>query len=81
MEALNNGHDCSSWIPATNWTIAHGSPSASVALESSDSPIDSENATSTMKTPLILKPTSPDCGPCEIKISFTQKHEVCQVYV
>lgn len=81
----NNNNDnksknfsCSS---ATDWTVVGGSLNTSVAFETSDSPIDSETLYSKRKPPLILKPPSSDCGPCEIKLSFTQKHEVRQVYI
>uniref|UniRef100_A0A5B6ZBJ1 Uncharacterized protein n=1 Tax=Davidia involucrata TaxID=16924 RepID=A0A5B6ZBJ1_DAVIN len=81
MEAPSDNDNSTSWISETNWTIDHGSLDASVTFESSDYPTDSENVNSKIRSPLILKPPSPDCGPCEIKISFTQKHEVRQVYV
>ncbi|XP_059651858.1 uncharacterized protein LOC132299340 [Cornus florida] len=74
--------DVNSWSAEANWTIAHGSLDSSITFDSSDSPIDSETTVnSTLKSPLILKPSSPDCGSCEIKISFTQSHEVRQVYI
>ncbi|KAK9283714.1 hypothetical protein L1049_011964 [Liquidambar formosana] len=72
--------DTSSCSYQTNWTVADGSLAHSVTFESSVSPID-EDAVSTLKSPLLLRPPSPDSGPCEIKITFLQKHEVRQVYV
>ncbi|KAI8545839.1 hypothetical protein RHMOL_Rhmol07G0069200 [Rhododendron molle] len=70
-----------SWSFKTDWTIAGGSLETSITYESSDSPIDSETVDAKGKPNLVLKPTSPDCGPCEITLNFTQKHEVRQVYV
>ncbi|PSS26470.1 Exosome complex component Rrp41 like [Actinidia chinensis var. chinensis] len=66
---------------STNWAIDGGSLESSVTFETSDFPIDPETVDYKRKSPLILKPISDDCGPCEIKISFNQKHEVRQVYV
>ncbi|KAK3030780.1 hypothetical protein RJ639_035445 [Escallonia herrerae] len=66
---------------ATNWTVSGGSLEASVTFESSDSPIASDAVDSVRKSRLILRPPSPDSGPCEITLSFKQKHEVRQVYV
>ncbi|OMP04930.1 hypothetical protein CCACVL1_02097 [Corchorus capsularis] len=91
MEALH--HYDTSWSSSTNWSIAHGSLLSSVTFESSFAPItdstehehhlDDPNAVvdSTPKSPLILCPDSPDSGPCEITITFAQKHEIRQVYV
>lgn len=87
LEKTSSATSCSS---STNWTVAGGSLLNSLSFESSLSPIDEEvqeeeeNTTAnstTSKSPLILRPSSPDSGPCEIKIDFTQKHEVRQVYV
>uniref|UniRef100_A0A2N9GQZ9 Uncharacterized protein n=1 Tax=Fagus sylvatica TaxID=28930 RepID=A0A2N9GQZ9_FAGSY len=79
------------WSSSTNWTIAGGSLVNSVTFESYLSTIidDEEeeeensiaNSTTHNKSPLILRPPAPDSSPCEIKICFTQKHEVRQVYV
>lgn len=67
---------------SSNWTIIHGSFEKSLTFETSDSPIDdSDDADSNRKSPLVLKPSSPESGPCEIKLSFSQKHEIRQVYV
>ncbi|GKV27483.1 hypothetical protein SLEP1_g36655 [Rubroshorea leprosula] len=80
-----------SWSSVTNWTIACGSLDKSVTFESSLAPIPDNNnggnedganqVESARKSPLILCPTSPDASPCEITITFEQKHEVRQVYV
>ncbi|KAL6988558.1 hypothetical protein U1Q18_014310 [Sarracenia purpurea var. burkii] len=91
----NNAGGGGSWSVATNWTVASGSLGNSIAFESSDSPFASETVDAKgkshliLKPPspgcpgshLILKPPSPGCAPCEIKISFTQEHEIRQVYV
>ncbi|XP_050283863.1 uncharacterized protein LOC126723905 [Quercus robur] len=80
---------------STNWTIAGGSLVNSVTFESylsndqeeeeeedeETTTIANSNPTTPDKSPLILRPPSPDSNPCEIKIGFTQKHEVRQVYV
>ncbi|KAJ4970509.1 hypothetical protein NE237_003608 [Protea cynaroides] len=65
---------------STNWIVEHGSLQNSIIFESSTSSIDEATEVSP-KDYLLLKPASPDSGPCEIKISFSQKHEVRQVYV
>ncbi|XP_042484998.1 uncharacterized protein LOC122065265 [Macadamia integrifolia] len=65
---------------STNWIVEHGSLENSLTFESSDSLIDEDIETSP-KDYLLLKPASSDSEPCEIKISFSQKHEVRQVYV
>ncbi|XP_076937712.1 uncharacterized protein LOC143605513 [Bidens hawaiensis] len=67
--------------PWTSWTLSPGSLDSVVTFESFDFPIDSESTT-TRKPPLLLLPPSPtDYQPCEIKLNFTQKHEIRQVYV
>ncbi|KAK1426618.1 hypothetical protein QVD17_15294 [Tagetes erecta] len=64
----------------TNWTVSHGSLNSVVTFESFDFPIDSQSTS--RKPPLLLvPPSSSDFQPCEIKLSFTQKHEIRQVYV
>lgn len=60
-----------SWSSATNWTIAGGSLDTCITFESSDSPIDSESVDGKGKPNLVLKPASPDCGPCEITCEFS----------
>lgn len=72
--------EITSWISETNWIIADGSLETCVTFESLDSPID-EATVSSCKSPLLLTPPSPNSGSCEIKITFTQKHEIRQVYV
>ncbi|KAG8363607.1 hypothetical protein BUALT_Bualt19G0040000 [Buddleja alternifolia] len=71
------------WTCHTNWLVSHGSFHASVTVESSDSPItQSDDPDSTpRKSPVVLMPQGPDSGPCEIKICFEQKYEICQIYV
>ncbi|KAL5543534.1 hypothetical protein UlMin_007318 [Ulmus minor] len=73
----------SDWSSATNWAVARGSLVNSVTFESSLSPIDEDDTdlNSTPKTPLLLQPPASDSAPCEITISFTQKHEFRQIYV
>ncbi|KAI3415003.1 uncharacterized protein J3R85_015578 [Psidium guajava] len=66
---------------ATSWPISAGRLADSVTVESPLSPIDDGVVGSAPKTPLLLRPPSPDRSPCEITISFTQRHEVRQVYV
>ncbi|XP_076952227.1 uncharacterized protein LOC143625894 [Bidens hawaiensis] len=69
------------WTTETSWTLSRGSLDSIVTFESFDFPIDSESTT-TRKPPLLLLPPSPtDYEPCEIKLNFTQKHEILQVYV
>ncbi|XP_043691150.1 uncharacterized protein LOC122641895 isoform X2 [Telopea speciosissima] len=65
---------------STNWIVEHGSLENNLTFESSSFPID-EATEASPKDYLLLKPASPDSGPCEIKISFGQKHEIRQVYV
>lgn len=77
MEAEAESKTSGGWSSATNWSIAEGSLVNSITVETTLSPIDD----SPPKSPLILNPPSADSGPCEIKVSFTQKHEVRQVYV
>ncbi|KAF7831747.1 uncharacterized protein G2W53_014080 [Senna tora] len=73
----------SDWSSQTNWTVASGSLQDCITFESSLSSSADDDGTvdSSPKSPLILYPSSPDSGSCEIKINFTQKHEVLQVYV
>ncbi|XP_030552208.2 uncharacterized protein LOC115756521 [Rhodamnia argentea] len=66
---------------ATSWAISAGRLAGSVTVESPLSPIDDSVVGSATKTPLVLRPPSPDRGPCEITICFTRRHEVRQVYV
>ncbi|XP_057978616.1 uncharacterized protein LOC131165020 [Malania oleifera] len=65
--------------PATNWTVAGGSLESSVVVETSASPID-EAAVGSSR-PLFLHSAASDPCPCEITISFPQKHEIRQIYV
>ncbi|XAR63452.1 hypothetical protein NMG60_11023391 [Bertholletia excelsa] len=83
MESLPGDNDWrnSTSSSETNWMIAAGSVDGSVTYESSIFPIDSEAVDAGDRTALVLKPPSPNCDPCEIKISFAQKHEIRQVYV
>ncbi|KAI3510841.1 hypothetical protein L1887_17978 [Cichorium endivia] len=68
------------WSCETNWTVARGSLDSAVTFESFDFPIDSESTGP--KPPLLLVPPSTsDFEPCEIKLNFSQKHEIRQVYV
>ncbi|XP_054813822.1 uncharacterized protein LOC129314403 [Prosopis cineraria] len=78
----------SNWNSQTNWTIASGSLQDCITFESSLSlaneggdEVGATTVDSTLKSSLILCPSSADSGPCEIMISFAQKHEVLQVYV
>ncbi|XP_071690072.1 uncharacterized protein [Rutidosis leptorrhynchoides] len=69
----------------TNWSVSHGSLDSTVSFESFDYPIESPESTRP-KPPLLLSPPSPspsssDFEPCEIKLNFTQKHEIRQVYI
>lgn len=83
-----NDYDTSS-SSTTNWSIAGGSLEKSVTFESSLALITGDNGDggdadavhSALKSPLILCPTSPDTAPCEITITFAQKHELRQIYV
>ncbi|KAL3832952.1 hypothetical protein ACJIZ3_007688 [Penstemon smallii] len=70
------------WSSETNWVIAHGSLENSINIESSDCSItESETDDRTRNPPLVLKPQGPDSCPCEIKICFTQKYDIGQIYV
>ncbi|XP_062115377.1 uncharacterized protein LOC133829650 [Humulus lupulus] len=77
--------DTNPWTSSTNWSIARGSLVKSITFDSSLSPIDGdgdgEDLYSCSNDPLVLKPSVPDSGPCEITICFAQKHEVQQIYV
>ncbi|XP_050385777.1 uncharacterized protein LOC126802228 [Argentina anserina] len=79
METEND--DTSSCRSSTNWSVAGGALENRVTFESSLSPIDGESPNCTTGSSIILRPPSPDSGPCEITINFTQKHEVQQIYV
>jgi len=76
MESETTTPRTTSWSSSTNWTVSGGSLANSVAFESYLSPIDYNEAeatadsTTTSKSPLVLRPTSPDSGPCEIKSEF-----------
>lgn len=66
----------------SSWPIIRGTLDDAITSESSISAVDSDLAVhETPKPPLILRRPSPDSGPCEITISFTQQHEIKQVYV
>ncbi|XP_048426258.1 uncharacterized protein LOC103942689 [Pyrus x bretschneideri] len=80
-DEIDNHDTTASCTSATTWTVAGGSLENCVSFESSLSPIDDETPKSTPASSLILHPPSPDSGPCEITVNFTQKHEVQQVYV
>ncbi|XP_024025806.1 uncharacterized protein LOC21395713 isoform X2 [Morus notabilis] len=73
------------WSSATNWTAVHGTLVNTITFDSSLSPIDGHDETidlnSVANRPLILRPYALDAGPCEITVTFTQKHEVQQIYV
>ncbi|KAM1974137.1 hypothetical protein ACFX15_039074 [Malus domestica] len=80
-DGIDNLDTTSSWTSATTWTVAGGSLTNCVSFESSSSLIDDDTPNSTPTSTLILHPPSPDSGPCEITINFTQKHDIQQVYV
>uniref|UniRef100_A0A2P2JL64 Uncharacterized protein MANES_10G141000 n=1 Tax=Rhizophora mucronata TaxID=61149 RepID=A0A2P2JL64_RHIMU len=89
LSAISTHSDASCSIAAT-WTVAGGSLLSSVTFESSLCTIDDDTdnnhdrssaVDSTAKSPLVLCPSSPDATPCEIIITFAQKHEVRQVYI
>ncbi|KAK1360684.1 hypothetical protein POM88_045158 [Heracleum sosnowskyi] len=65
----------------SNWKIASGSFDDSVSFESSESPIDVDGIDFVKKPPLVLTPSESDSSPCEITLTFMQKHEIRQVYV
>ncbi|KAJ0735212.1 putative ATPase PAAT [Helianthus annuus] len=65
--------------PWTSWTVSRGSLDSVLTFETFDFPIESESTP--RKPPLLLLPPSSDSQPCEIKLNFTQKHEIRQVYV
>ncbi|XP_074308427.1 uncharacterized protein LOC141643254 [Silene latifolia] len=62
---------------SSSWTIISGSLNDAVTCESSEIAVDDSDR----KSPLILRRPSPDSGPCEITILFTQQHEIKQVYI
>ncbi|KAL8154382.1 hypothetical protein V2J09_012142 [Rumex salicifolius] len=68
-------------VKAASWPILLGSLDDVVNCESSLSPGDTDGGSVSPKSALVLRRPSHDCGPCEIKISFEQKHEIRQVYV
>lgn len=68
------------WSSETNWTVSCGSLDSVVTFESFDFPIDSE-LTARKPPILLLPPSSSDFEPCEIRLNFSQKHEIRQVYV
>lgn len=75
MDAVR--HYDTSWSSSTNWSIADGSLLQSVIFESSLASIagsdQHEPALDDLtKSPLILCPTSPDSGPCEITSESSQ---------
>ncbi|KAI9116713.1 hypothetical protein K1719_012371 [Acacia pycnantha] len=76
------------WSSQTNWTIASGSLQECITFESSLSlaneggdEVEATTLDSVPKSSLILYPASADSGPCEIKISFAQKHESSNEYL
>lgn len=70
------------WSFDANWTIAHGSLESSVTVESPEYPIvESDAGDSAPSSPLVLKPSRLNSGPCEIKICLSKKYDICQIYV
>ncbi|KAK7404246.1 hypothetical protein VNO78_04972 [Psophocarpus tetragonolobus] len=69
----------SDWNSESNWSIAWGSCSIRqcITLESSDDHQQTDSSVS----PVLLHPPSPDSPPCEIRITFSEKHELRQIYV
>nr|KYP67932.1 hypothetical protein KK1_021547 [Cajanus cajan] len=69
------------WSSQSNWTIASGSVRDCITFHSSLSFSD-HHATQSTPTPLLLHPPSPHHSPpCQIKITFPEKHELRQIYV
>ncbi|TKY67986.1 hypothetical protein E2542_SST10883 [Spatholobus suberectus] len=69
------------WSSQSNWTIASGSIRNCITFQSSLSFLGDDGTEST-PTPLLLHTPSPqDSPPCEINITFAEKHELRQIYV
>ncbi|KAG4984853.1 hypothetical protein JHK86_032544 [Glycine max] len=64
------------WNSQSNWNTVWGSIRDCITFQSDDDD-DSEST----PTPLLLHSPSPDSPPCEIKITFAEKHELRQIYV
>ncbi|XP_014494525.1 uncharacterized protein LOC106756565 [Vigna radiata var. radiata] len=63
-----------------NWTIpSSASISDTITFQSSYCLLSDDQRTD--PTPLLLHSPSPDSPPCEIKITFPEKHELRQIYV
>ncbi|KAG1347632.1 hypothetical protein COCNU_06G014610 [Cocos nucifera] len=78
MEAGMAGEESSgSWSSSTNWIAAEGSLRDSISFETSDE----EAPTLTSSGVLLVQPPSDDPPPCEVTISFREKHEIHRVYV
>ncbi|KAG5013801.1 hypothetical protein JHK82_025935 [Glycine max] len=69
------------WNSQSNWTIASGSIRDCITFQSSLSLLHDDDDSESTPTPLLLHPPSPDSTPCEIKITFAEKHELRQIYV
>ncbi|KAI8009232.1 hypothetical protein LOK49_LG07G01657 [Camellia lanceoleosa] len=67
---LRNRLDCRWWLSRHFRCLRHFGLSNRLR-----NPLFQEKTSSYSETP------SSDCGPCEIKLSFAQKHEVRQVYI
>ncbi|XP_065872566.1 uncharacterized protein [Euphorbia lathyris] len=83
MESSETNTNFDLWSSATNWIVAGGSIRNSITFESSLSLINDDHSTvnSIAKSPLILYSPSPNSTPCEITVTFAQKHEVQQIYI
>ncbi|CAJ1934261.1 unnamed protein product [Sphenostylis stenocarpa] len=68
------------WNSQSNWTItSSASIRDCITFQSSSSLFNDDCQTD--PTPLFLHSPSPDSAPCEIKITFPEKHELRQIYV
>ncbi|KAK7341100.1 hypothetical protein VNO80_24024 [Phaseolus coccineus] len=68
------------WNSQCNWTIpSSASISDCITFQSSSSLLSDDRQTD--PTPLLLHSPSTDSPPCEIKITFAEKHELRQIYV
>ncbi|XP_056169505.1 uncharacterized protein LOC130138683 [Syzygium oleosum] len=82
MGSIVAGGEDTDWSGvATSWIVSAGRLADSMTVESPLSPIDDGAVGSAPRAPLLLRPPSPDHSPCEITVSFAQRHDVGQVYV
>nr|XP_010937028.1 uncharacterized protein LOC105056509 [Elaeis guineensis] len=77
LGAMAGEESSGSWSSSTNWIAAEGSLRDSISFET----FDEEAPALTSSGVLLVQPPSDDPPPCEVTISFREKHEIHGIYV